>query len=111
MENLNKENFWNELYEKYPLGMKVFCDWIDEYKKKNNWKMLFNSNSEYQNADGKNAIAPKYHDLPLAMQIGIWIEFCSELSVHEWEVDDLCTYDWKADITECFKMLQVDKEV
>lgn len=41
MENLNKENFWDELYKKYPKGMKVFCDWIDEYKKQNNWDEFF----------------------------------------------------------------------
>ena len=29
LTNLTKENFWNELSQKYPKGMKVFCDWID----------------------------------------------------------------------------------
>lgn len=78
MEKLTKENFWNELHTKYPAEMDIFCKWIDEYKKRVSWNMLFNSDSDYQNAQGKNAPAPKYHDLPIAMQIGIFIQFVAE---------------------------------
>lgn len=107
MENLNKENFWNELYEKYPLGMKIFCDWIDEYKLKNNWDMLFFNNRKASPQSKCRSQSIKFHDIPLAMQIGIWIEFASELSgVHEWEIDDLSNYDWKADIQNTIKMLR-----
>lgn len=73
---LTKENFWNDLYKKYPEEMKVFCMWIDRYKEKVGWNTLFNINSDYQNSEGKNAVAPKYHDLPIAMQVGIFFEFC-----------------------------------
>ena len=69
MENLNKENFWNELFTKYPKGVQVFCDWIDEYKKRNHWDRLFNGGYEME--------SPKFHDLPIAMQKGILIEFIS----------------------------------
>lgn len=79
MEKLTKENFWNALYEKYPDQVQQFCNWIDEYKKRVNWNMLFNSQSDYQNSDGKNAPAPKYHDLPIAMQWGIFQQFCAEI--------------------------------
>lgn len=65
-ESLTKENFWNELYDKYPDKMKVFCSWVDEYKEKVNWEQLFGN-------AGK-----KYHDLPIAMQIGIFIQFTTE---------------------------------
>lgn len=78
MEKLTKENFWNALYEKFPGQVQQFCNWIDEYKKRVGWNLLFNSDSEYQNARGKNAPAPKYHDLPIAMQWGIFQQFCSE---------------------------------
>lgn len=120
MENLNKENFWNELQEKYPDGMKVFCDWIDKYKKENNWNILFNNGK--QKNYGTNFNRPtdkngnwthdiKFHDIPLAMQIGIWIEFVSEVlaGVHEWEIEDLANHDWKKDITEHIKMIHSDK--
>lgn len=87
MESLTKENFWNELLEKYPEQMKVFCAWIDGYKKRVNWNKLFNSDSDYQNYEGKNAPAPKYHDLPIAMQIGIFMQFLAEQNPD-------CMKDW-----------------
>lgn len=66
---------------KYPKAMKVFSDWIDEYKKKNNWKRLFNGgvgihDNDYPASDTVSITsAPKYHDLPIALQLGIWNEF------------------------------------
>lgn len=59
MENLNKANFFNEMQIKYPRAMKKFCDWIDEYKRVNNWDKMF-----------RNGI--KYHDLTIDMQMGIF---------------------------------------
>lgn len=69
MEKLTKENFWNALYEKYS-EVQVFCDWIDEYKKRVGWNgQLF---------DNVLRAAPKFHDLPIAMQWGIFQQFCAE---------------------------------
>ena len=84
MENLTKENFWNEMMQKYPLATKQFCDWIDEYKKQNNWNKLFNQG--YNSFTGPIP-APKYHDLPLAMQTGIAIEFMQEHKAMIWNGD------------------------
>jgi len=78
MDSLTKENFWNALYEACPSEIEQFCKWIDEYKKRVNWNKLFNSDSDYQNAQGKNAPAPKYHELPIAMQLGIFTQFAFE---------------------------------
>lgn len=78
MDNLNKENYFNEMTERYPVAMKKFNDWIDGYKKEVNWNIVFNSYSEYQNRFGKNAIAPKFHDLPFDMQKGIIVRFMCE---------------------------------
>lgn len=69
MESLTKENFWNELEEKYPAGMKIFCDWIDQYKETIGWSFLF-----------KEANDLKFHDMPIAFQLGIWIQFRSEMT-------------------------------
>lgn len=76
MENLTKENFWNEMTEKYPIAMDKFCKWIDEYKILISWRSLFNSHdcdcpSDYINTD----LSPKYYDLPIAFQIGMFQEF------------------------------------
>lgn len=64
MKNLNKENCWNEIEAKYPDQFSAFASWIDFYKLDNNWKELFSQVEQV-----------KFHDLPLAMQIGILIEY------------------------------------
>lgn len=66
MENLNKENFWNELHAKYPTAVNHFCKWIDAYKEEVGWKKLF--------ADGV-----KFHDIPFDMQNGIIARFEIEM--------------------------------
>lgn len=79
MESLTKENFWNAIQEQYPVEMKMFCDWIDEYKKRVQWNMLFKHLPGYSGG-AVGFKYPKYHDLPLAMQIGIFIQFTVESS-------------------------------
>jgi hypothetical protein len=87
MNNLTKENFWNDMYLKYPLAMKAFCKWIDEYKEKNKWKRLFNSNyklihsTDHEGTTSSIISEPKFHDLPLAMQMGIWGEYLDEFEL------------------------------
>jgi hypothetical protein len=83
-QTLTKENFFNEMGEKFPKSMKKFCSWIDEYKKEIGWNGLFNDHYHQSNIQraGNGEIshidysAPKYHDLPYAMQYGIWIQYC-----------------------------------
>lgn len=79
MENLNKENFFNRMMEQNPIITKKFCAWIDEYKKSVEWKKLFNSDSNWQDANGKNAPAPKFHELPMDLQAGLLSRFFLEL--------------------------------
>lgn len=67
MKNLNKEEFWNPLYEKYPEAVQLFCDWIDEYKKAVNWNEII----------GEKV---KFHDLPYEMQFGLMGLFGVEIS-------------------------------
>lgn len=66
--NLNKENFWNPLREKYPEAVEHFCNWIDQYKKEIGWNELFGCS-----ADEDCPI--KFHDLPYEMQNGILARF------------------------------------
>lgn len=70
MENLNKENLFNELFEKHPKGTKHFCDWVDGYKKRVGWNALF--------GDSFGNPAPKFHDLPFDFQVGIILRFILE---------------------------------
>lgn len=96
MEKLTKENFWDELQEKYPIEFQKFNDWIDNYKKDNNWDSLFKKDFkigkiEYA-ANGEmtrmELLRPKYHDLPKAMQIGIFMEFASQAK-EVYGIDDI----------------------
>lgn len=90
---LTKENFWNGMMGQYPLATKMFCDWIDEYKKAVNWDFLFNGGVEkahyseiqcHWSSAGKTA-SPKFHDLPYDMQVGIWIRFAEYSLNHLFE--------------------------
>ncbi len=74
-QNLTLENFWNDLHKNHPAAVQIFCDWIDNYKAENNWNVLFNAGAISRTGD---TVAPKYHDLPYAMQLGIWIEFVDD---------------------------------
>lgn len=73
---LTKENFFNAIQEMNPEGMKKFCDWIDEYKQKVCWSNLFRAHAVPIPDSGYRL--PKYHELPIAMQIGIFIQFMDE---------------------------------
>lgn len=77
METLTKENFWNEMEQKYPKAMEHFQNWIDGYKNYHNWDKLFNSGHYIHDDKLPNWVskAPKYHELPIAMQFGIFVEY------------------------------------
>ena len=112
-ESLTKENFFNELYEKYPKGLQVFCDWIDRYKAENNWNKLFNadeigSDSPYFVIGDE---APKFHDLPYAFQLGIWIEFVCERGGCDWEIEDMFTFNLRDDITAIIQIIDFDENI
>lgn len=97
MENLTKENLFNDLYLKYPDAMNVFCEWIDGYKEAVDWIGLFG-----------NEI--KFHHIPGEMQCGIWIEFMLSQGACTYEVD-FTEFDLSDEITEWVKMKQQDIEI
>lgn len=76
---LTKENFWNEMLQKYPNSTKLFCAWIDKYKEVVGWHNLFGA---HQTRIKGNIVclgyAPKFHDVPYDMQVGIWIRFAED---------------------------------
>lgn len=69
MKSLTKENFFNELNEKFPKAMSHFCQWIDQYKISIEWHKLFPPGI-------------KFHDLPYDMQIGIIIRYATEVKAN-----------------------------
>lgn len=73
---LTNENFWNRMEQKFPKAVEKFDSWSREYKKAVDWDTLFNEC--YIAVNGENLVkkpAPKFHELPLAMQMGIWLEY------------------------------------
>lgn len=75
-ENLNKENYFNGMMEKYPRATQQFCDWIDKYKKENNWDGLFNNLDRCAPSEPEGRI--KFHNIPVEMQKGIIQLFVKE---------------------------------
>lgn len=72
IQNLTKENFFNELHRTCPDALEHFMLWLDEYKKEVGWDKLFSN------------IIPttreiKFHDLPFDMQNGIIARYEMEL--------------------------------
>jgi hypothetical protein len=105
-------DYFNVLKVQYPLGMKVFLEWIDEYKKTVNWSGMFNSGIDVQPglSNSKKTIAPKYHDLPGAMQLGIFIEFMKQRGGCEYGVD-LFELELREEFEGAVKMLQTEQEL
>lgn len=107
-ENLTKENFFNEMMELYPLAMKLFCKWIDDYKAEIGWNGLFGEHET--KLSGRMVccgIAPKFHEIPYAMQQGIWIEFVGQTLHHYFEQPEYqYSMDLEEDIKAVFKELE-----
>lgn len=95
MQGLTKENFFNEMSNKYPLAHHLFLAWIDEFKLSIEYKKLFNDESlKYVAGPPLNYEkfeAPKFHHLPFEFQFGILCKFmvrCSnELSLFQFSID------------------------
>jgi len=77
IEQLTKENFWNEAKVKWPHSVAHFCWWIDNWKKMNHWKTL-----QLPIRKDLQVELPKYHDLPAAMQLGVYMQYLTELKVY-----------------------------
>lgn len=104
-QTLTKENFWDEIMKQYPKACTNFCEWIDEYKKAVGWNSLFNSGKPL----GEGQVqAPKFHEIPYAMQYGIWIKYCRETLDEFFEQPEHISdsVDLEEDIKGCFAELE-----
>lgn len=122
IENLNKENFWNEMEQKYPEALNHFYAWIDKYKKEVNWDNLFgNGTFERQLPHIKNGQNPaisniiyeqdiKFHDLPIEMQIGILMRYNfdtnSGLDIKDKQVSDQQKKGVEIELNRVFERVQ-----
>jgi hypothetical protein len=101
MKKMDKAGFWDALSEKYPEEFASFADWVDEYKRRNKWDRLFN---ERAMRPGMGHMIVKYHDLPNAMQLGIFIQYTIETGSYPFHVDDeLIMQDWEDAVEKWFE--------
>lgn len=106
MENLNKENFFNDLMERFPKAVGLFCAWIDEYKIEVDWDNMFYNHHRL--------LSVKFHSAPIEMQMGILSRFFYEVDEKFEDTDtdlDVGCYDepdkMKANVESCFESLNV----
>lgn len=77
LKELSKLNFWDAIKVMRPLAWEKFDKWLDEYKPDNDWKELFNP--MFKETDVARIYSyPKFHDLPAAMQIGIFMQWMAD---------------------------------
>ena len=105
-ETLTKENFWNEINSTYPNACKLFCDWIDEYKAAVDWENVFNGG--IIRVSHLITKSPKFHEIPYAMQQGIWIEFATEKLNEYFEQPE---YQYVGDLREDIKAVFTELEM
>jgi hypothetical protein len=86
MDILTKKEFWDPIAERHPKAMEAFMAFVDRYKQHHRWPELFNENVPERQVRvfipgpplrWEDTKAPKFHDLPTAMQFGIFLEFVS----------------------------------
>jgi hypothetical protein len=101
-ENLNKENFWNDLKAQYPEAVEHFCQWIDKYKKQVDWDVLFCNAKRW----GERI---KFHDIPIEFQVGILLRYKRDILDAYRDPNILCSERQQAEIvstTMLFRDLQ-----
>lgn len=75
---MTKDAFWQPIENRAPKTFKQFKDWIDGYKKRVGWDKMFHAGIQLSRSDDDITKAPKVHDLPDALQIGIFFQFLTE---------------------------------
>ncbi len=107
-KGLTKENFWDDIIEQYPVPTKMFCEWVDEYKKAVNWNAMFAANETTMQLHSSKY---KFHDLPYDMQVGIWIRFADDTLNQFFEQPEYSYCgDLEEDIKTVFKEIDTSED-
>ncbi|HLZ16321.1 MAG TPA: hypothetical protein VKQ08_04750 [Cyclobacteriaceae bacterium] len=92
MQPMTKEHFWNLLQAQFPEQMNDFTAWLEEYKRRNEWGLIFEYPTEF-------------YGIPPAMQIGIFIQYTVETGGSPFPVPvDLSLDAWIGAIPRWFEM-------
>lgn len=103
----SKKEYWDPIEQTCPDAFAIFSNWIDSYKKRVNWNLIF---SNYKAGNELKSLI-KFHDLPYEMQIGVLMQFFVETAGpdHRFFLPELVKgYDIRslADISDYFILLQ-----
>ncbi len=109
-ESLTKENFFDEMNNKYPFGLAQFLKWLDKYKKEIGWENVFNGIKTMNQGVGFEKESCKFHELPIAMQMGIYFQFMRERGGCSMELD-IFDYDFRRDFECMLSMLEGEKSL
>lgn len=82
MAGQNNE-LWDVLTDRYPIAVEHFKKYIDDYKGKVIWDQIFDPNYSYNKKHNlpTNLNSPKFHNLPIELQVGVVIMFISEMNI------------------------------
>lgn len=87
VENIPLQEFWDKIKQEFPKAFEIFGKWIDDYKGQVNWEFLFNASPKSMT----KLSSPKFHDLPVALQRGIFETFqkdyCNFLNRDSWYIE------------------------
>jgi len=86
--NEDKKRLWAELEERYPEEVGRFKDWVDGYKERVGWAELF-APRQFVVDGAQEERRPKFHELPLEMQVGIFGLYAFERERSEQQLGEL----------------------
>ena len=104
-ESLTKENFWNEIEQKYPNAFKVFSDWITEYFTSLEHDIF------YYDKEDNDYYSITFRYLPHAMQHGICLAFIELYIIGEIDFNMMILFDIKYNIEYTFEKIEKTNNV
>jgi hypothetical protein len=73
-KNLTRENFFDEMQQKYPQAAGRFSQWLEKYKDDGvNWKYFFSSREP-----ARRSGPFEFEKMPLPFQLGIFMQYIDE---------------------------------
>ncbi len=119
-KKLTYHEFWEPLENAYPEACKVLYEWLENYREQVNWKKMFSvtmwsikhnraMGAEDYETHNRHEIATHlydFHDLPIAMQIGIFIEFVDNTTGGTWNFSGQFIVDWAVEIKNYISKLE-----
>ncbi len=75
---LTRQNFWNNILQKYPELYKIFIEWIAEYKARPECDFIFFPSYDSELFPEEQKLVEYFENVPIALQIGIFLQYVAE---------------------------------